>query len=580
MKRTIATLVLGAALATPLADAQQAPAAPPQAFNVKLAPGMEPTSGRLIVTATPASLVRPGYYFRMPTLAPSVGSYVAAQETQRIGSDKAVRFDADLIAFPKPLSQAEPGEYWVQVLLDRNHNAAYKLNLDGDPTTAPVKMMLPTSAPIEITLGSERDVTSQMIAEAEAAARNAPPRPAPATPRAAPSPEALAASEEKARQRQAEADQLRAEAAAHLKPLEFQSPSLTAFWGRPIVIRGHVLTPPGYDEGKQRYPTVYRTEGFGWTLNLTPNSIARRHYELMKRGETPPMIRVFLDHSFSTGTHEFADSVNNGPWGKALTEELIPYLEKQYRMDAKPSGRFTTGHSSGGWFAIWQQVRYPNVFGGAWARAPDPVDFRSFTGVDIYRANANAYVRPDGSAQYLVRDQAGKETESLRDYAQQEAVLGDIGGQFASFNAVFSPRGPDGRPMKLFDTATGQVDPAVAEYWKQYDISLILRTQWPKLKPKLDGRINLIMGDNDTYHLNEAAALLEQELNQLGAKANFLWIKGGTHGNLDRYGGDEIEPCALEKRIALEMYRVARPGTTFKPAATPPRAGGLGMPAC
>lgn len=36
---------------------------------------------------------------------------------------------------------------------------------------------------------------------------------------------------------------------------------------------------------------------------------------------------------------KFVNSVNNGPWGQALVAELIPYLERQYRMDGKPSGR-------------------------------------------------------------------------------------------------------------------------------------------------------------------------------------------------------------------------------------------------
>lgn len=218
--------------------------------------------------------------------------------------------------------------------------------------------------------------------------------------------------------------------------------------------------------------------------------------------------------------------MNNGPWGKALTEELIPALEKQYRMDAKPSGRFTTGHSSGGWFAIWQQVRYPKVFGGTWARAPDPVDFRSFTGVNIYGHAANAYVRPDGSAQYLVRDATGKETTGLKTYAQRERCSATKAGRWTVSTGP-SPRGKDGRAQPLFDRVTGKVDPEVAAYWREhFDISHIIRRDWKTLKPVLDGKIHLIIGDNDTFHLNEAAELLEQELKTLGAKAAFTFVPG------------------------------------------------------
>jgi enterochelin esterase-like enzyme len=361
-----------------------------------------------------------------------------------------------------------------------------------------------------------------------------------------------------------------AEADAHIRPIDFTSPSLTAFWGRTMRIRGIVLLPPDYDTTRDTYPTVYRTEGFGASLaSLTPS--ARRHYAMMKSGDTPPMIRVFLDHSSPWGTHEFADSVNTGPWGKALTEELIPWLEARYRMDKEPSGRFTTGHSSGGWFALWQQVKYPHVFGGTWARAPDPVDFRSFTGIDIYGANANAYARPDGKPQPLVRDQTGKEITSFRDYALLENVLGEYGGQIDSFDWVFSPRGQDGRPQPLFDRATGKVDPSVARYWREnYDITAIIRRDWEKLKSQLDGKIHVIMGTMDTFHLDEAAKIMDLELQALGADADFYWMEGRTHGNLDRIGED---PQGLEKKIAWEMWAVARPDSPRKPkpgASAPP----------
>ena len=95
------------------------------------------------------------------------------------------------------------------------------------------------------------------------------------------------------------------------------------------------------------------------------------------------MVHVFLDASFTTGHHVFADSVNNGPWGRALTEEFIPHLEKQFRLIPKTSARFLTGHSSGGWSTMWLEVNYPDVFGGTWSTSPDPVDLHSFTGIDV-----------------------------------------------------------------------------------------------------------------------------------------------------------------------------------------------------
>jgi enterochelin esterase-like enzyme len=550
-KAAFAAMAALALAGAPLA-AQQAPRpmAPvfegPQLVTVSLPQGVaDSQSGRLILAARPVAAVNGAAAPSM--VATGDPSWVAAAEVVSLRPNESRRVDIEAAGFPGALSTIPAGEYWVQVRLDTNHSAAYvETDPEHDFVSAPQRIRLPSAEPIRLTLESERAYLVRLAiarGQTEEAAARALTRPLPDTPAAA-------------------------EMRTHLKEINFESPSLTAFWGRPMHIRGYVLLPPNYTTTTTRYPTVYRTEGFGGSMQTLPFT-ALSHYNLMKSGQTPPMIRVFLDHSSPWGTHEFADSANNGPWGKALTTELIPALERQYRMDARPSGRFVTGHSSGGWFAMWQIVRYPDVYGGAWARAPDPVDFRSFTGVDIYRDGANAFLRPDGSPQYLVRDQ-GAEVESLRDYALRENVIGDYGGQFDSFDWVFSPRADDGRAMPLFDRATGRIDPAVAAYWREhYDISAITRRDWRTLKPKLDGKIHLFIGDVDTFHLNEAAHLLQQEMNTLGARASFTFIPGGTHFNLDTQTvpGDQM---GLEKKIAWEMYAIARPTSTLRPPAATP----------
>ena len=78
----------------------------------------------------------------------------------------------------------------------------------------------------------------------------------------------------------------------------------------------------------------------------------------------------------------------------------------------------------------------------------------------------------------------------------------------------------------------------------------------------LDGKIHLIIGTMDTFHLNEAARLLDLEMQVLGADADFTYMEGRTHGNIDRIGDD---PMGLEKKIAWEMWLVARPNSTLRP---------------
>ena len=323
-------------------------------------------------------------------------------------------------------------------------------------------------------------------------------------------------------------------------------------------MRGWVVLPPGYDgAAPQRYPVVYLTHGFGGNQRgLVGNAVSA--YVGMQSGALPPMIWVLLDESSATRTHEFADSVNNGPWGQALTAELIPDLEKNYRMDGKASGRFLTGHSSGGWAMLWLQVRYPTVFGGTWSTSPDSSDFHDFSGIDLYAPGANVYRRADGSPWPLAR-MDGKVAASFEQFARLEEAIGPIGGQLASFEWVFSPRGADGRPLPMFDRGTGKVDPQVIAYWReQYDIAHRLQTQWPALKADLDGKIHVYVGTADNFYLDGAAHRLQAVLDGLGARSEFRFAPERTHFDLYVEGDDRQ---ALLKDIAWQMYAVARPGT-------------------
>ena len=169
------------------------------------------------------------------------------------------------------------------------------------------------------------------------------------------------------------------------------------------------------------------------------------------------------------------------------------------------------------------------------------------------------YRKPDGSPRMLVRI-GGQDVESYEQFARQERVLGEYGGQMASFEWVFSPRGQDGRPQQLFDRDTGTINPAVADAWEKYDIAEVLRSHAKTLGPKLQDHIHLTVGTADTFHLDEPARLLDQTLKELGIRAQFTYLEGRTH--FDLYQGD------LSIKIANEMEAVAHP----KSAKTQPQS--------
>ena len=537
--RGVAAIVLGCGLFASVAVARtEAPLAHSQ-FHVVLGGTLDqPTSGRLLLFATDAktaiAAAKDGKVDEVDA-SPFRGTQdsVAAREVNRLAPGQGVDIDVDAQAFPAGWSQLPAGDYLVQAVLDVDHNYNYSGRGAGDLVSDVVRMHLPatTTPTLQLTHVLPPREPWALSPSTPKAIRNALP-----------------------------------EARKHAESIDFISPVLSAFWGRPIHMRGWVLLPPGYDaKSAARYPVVYNTHGFGGNVDRFSGQIASV-WQSMSSGQMPPMIWVFLDESSATGTHEFADSVNNGPWGQALTSELIPQLESRYRMDGKPSGRFLNGHSSGGWATLWLQTRYPEIFGGTWSTSPDSSDFHDFTGVDLYAPKANVYRRADGSAYPLVRDK-GKVLASFETFARLENVLGEYGGQMASFDWVFSPRGADGRPVPMFDRDTGAVDPAVVAYWRDhYDIAHLVQANWPQLKPNLDGKIHVIVGTADTFYLDGAAHKLKAALDGLGAKSDIRFLPGRTHFDLYQIGDDK---SGLMKQIAWEMYAVARPGSKLKAAAGP-----------
>jgi len=528
-RRSSVTLALLAVLAA--APAVAAPL-PETRIAVTLPAGFTgATSGRLLVFAEPATPQNAdAKSIDTAEFGSSEAVSVAARDVAGFGPAHHVLIDTQETAYPAGFAALPAGDYRVQAVLDRNGDYGYGGRGAGDIVSPVTTIHWPMTAPATIALD-------------------------PAIP--------VAATE---RPISAEGQALIAAAKPHLHPVDFVSPSLSAFWGRPITIHAWVLTPPDYDPAaRTTWPTVYEVGGFGSSQKANVG-MAAHYWGFEADKSAPPMIYVLLDHSsLGTGTTEFADSVNNGPWGHALTTELMPMLETQYRMDARPSGRFLTGHSSGGWATLWLQVAYSKVFGGSWPTSPDPSDFHDFTGVDLYAPGANFYHDAAGHPNPLIRDK-GKVVASIESFARIETVLGHDGGQFRSFEWVFSPRGPDGSPMPMFDRVTGAVDPAVVGYWRDhYDVAHLLAAHWPALRPDLDGKIHLTVGTADTFYLDGAAHRLDAVMQRLGAHAQFNYLPGKTHFDLYARGDDKL---ALMKDIAWAMYAVARPGT-IRPAPAP-----------
>lgn len=315
-----------------------------------------------------------------------------------------------------------------------------------------------------------------------------------------------------------------------LEEVAVNSELLSKFHGREVIERAAVVLPESYDERpEQRYPAVYVVPGFGGSHRASQWRVLTGSKDV-EAGEVE-FIRVMLSGQCKWGHHVYANSATNGPRGEALVREMIPCIDRRFRTVAAPTARFVTGHSSGGWSSLWLQVNYPDVFGGVWSSAPDPVDFRDFQGVDIYaQPPLSVYRDEQGNRRPLAR--RGTEPVLWYDsFTRLDDCLGR-GGQLRSFEAVFSPRGPDGLPQKLWDRATGRIDPEVARAWRKYDIRILLEENWETLGPKLAGKLHIVVGELDTFYLEGAVRLLADTLRDLGSDAQIEILPGKDHGSV------------------------------------------------
>jgi hypothetical protein len=307
-----------------------------------------------------------------------------------------------------------------------------------------------------------------------------------------------------------------------LKYVEIDSPLLSAFHRRPVKHRAAVILPEG---GDQPAGALYIIPGFGGDHRMAARMASDSRFGFGKG-----LLRVVLNPDCDTGHHVFADSACNGPRGKALVEELIPHIESTFHAPPGSRFRLLNGHSSGGWSSLWLQVAYPDFFGGVWSTSPDPVDFRDFQKIDLYAPGANMFRDPEGNRRPIAR--VGKRAVLFYDrFSRMEDVIGE-GGQLHSFEAVFSPLGPDGRPRPLWDRANGAVDPEVARAWQAYDIRLVLERGWETLGPKLGGKLHVVVGDLDTFYLEGAVDLLRTSLQKLGSDAVVETVSGRDHSTL------------------------------------------------
>jgi hypothetical protein len=148
----------------------------------------------------------------------------------------------------------------------------------------------------------------------------------------------------------------------------FQSDTLTRWWNQSMNIKAPVLLPSGYSN--IRVSRLVHNEKFiSWWIS----------------NDTPQIITVFLDGEGPFGDSYQLDSENSSPYGEMLINELIPKIEKQYRILGTSKTRFVDGCSTRGWVSLPLQLYYPETFNGCWSYSTDYVSFEKMQLVNSYK---------------------------------------------------------------------------------------------------------------------------------------------------------------------------------------------------
>ncbi|MEX2152604.1 MAG: hypothetical protein WD825_04645 [Gemmatimonadaceae bacterium] len=380
----------------------------------------------------------------------------------------------------------------------------------------------------------------------------------------------------------------------YVKYVKIRSERLSRFWGRDTHLAAWVLLPWAFDEHPDaRYPLMVNHGHFpssfgGWRetppdSSLAPDFSARfnlRGYNRIQQEHAwqfykdwtgqgfPRALLIEIQHATPFYDDSYAvNSANNGPYGDAIQYELIPEIERRFRGIGQGWARFTFGGSTGGWEAMAAQMFYPEEYNGAWVACPDPIDFRAYTVVDIYK-DTNAYytagpfkrVARPGQRNYL-----GHISTTLEQTNHRELALGSksrSGDQWDVWESVYSPIGADGYPKPIWNKLTGTIDRSVAEYWREnYDLSYILERDWKTLGPKLRGKLRIYVGDMDNYYLNNAVYLLEEFLRNADPPADAVVDYGdrdehcwnGDHTRANAYSRlrypQMVMPWAVERML-------------------------------
>jgi S-formylglutathione hydrolase FrmB len=289
-----------------------------------------------------------------------------------------------------------------------------------------------------------------------------------------------------------------------------------------------VYLPPGYDDDSdRRYPSVYVIQGLTGQLDMWRNRTPfRRNFpeladRLFAAKEAPPAVLVYVDCWTSLGGSQFLDSPATGRYHTFLCDEVVPWVDANYRTLVAPEHRGISGKSSGGYGAMVTPMLRPDLFGGLATHAGDAL-FET------------CYLREIGEAARALRDEYDSSYERFwEDFRSRPAFSKDSDHALLDswcMAACYSAD-EDGTVNLVFELPTGRLVPEVWERWLTWDPVRMVAGHADALRSQK--AIYIDAGLRDDAYLDLGAEAFRRRLDELGITDYFFELFDGTHAGIE-----------------------------------------------
>lgn len=295
-----------------------------------------------------------------------------------------------------------------------------------------------------------------------------------------------------------------AQDSARVEQLTFESPSLAGnLEGNDTTRSVVVVTPPGYDENPdKRYPVVYYLHGYWMPVDVQQAGF-RLDEAVQASSEAGHHFIMVMPDGFSKLRGGFYSSGPTvGDYESMVADDLVNWVDANYRTIADPASRGLAGHSMGGYGTIRIAMHRPGIFSS------------------IYMMSACCLPPME-----MTPEQA-RMIEGMSEEDVANAEFGQLAG--VSTLATWSPD-PNADNFLHVDTGLredGTIDPLVNQRLAANSPVVLV----PQFLPELNGLEAFAMDIGDQDFLLEGNAQFREELDRFGVDYDFELYEG-DHGN-------------------------------------------------